>query len=160
MQKKKHPDKRYYHRLFRKASRFRVDLEKREWFNLWHQHFDWEGFGDINRMHHRRHLSALLRALARARVELLESGTPYQLFAIVHERDSGGDAVFVHTENPHDTVFPCPLIGRALKMLPPLLAGRVDLDLYRVLVRHHEGAASYVIEPRENRARYAGADEA
>lgn len=144
----KRPDERYYYRLIRKASLFRVDIEKREWLNLWHQHFDWEGFGDLSWRHRRRHLAVLLRALTRARVELKGSSKPNQLFATVHTRESASDAIYVHTENPHNTEFPCKLSGRKIEALPTLLAGRVNLALYDVLVSHHEDGTTYVIHPR------------
>ena len=142
------PDERYYYRLTRKASLFRVDIEKHEWLNLWHQHFDWEGFGDLGWRHRRRHLAVLLRALMRARIELSSSRKPHQLFAIVHTKESASDAIYVHTENPHNTEFPCKLSGQELEVLPSLLAGRVNLTLYAVLVRHHEEGTTYVIQPR------------
>jgi len=134
----KRPDERYYYRLIRKASQFHVGLDRREWLNLWHQHFDWEGFGDLSWRHRRRHLSVLLRALARARAELKDSRKPHQLFVIVHPRESASDAIYIHTENPHNTEFPCRLSGRKINALPSLLAGRVDLTLYEVLVSNHD----------------------
>ena len=144
----KPPDRRYYHRLTRRARMFRVDIDQRAWLNLWHEHFDWEGHGDLGWRHRRRHLSVLLQALARARVELGCASMPSQLFAIVHPRDSASDALYVHTENPHNPDFPYQLSGRPLETLPPLLAGRVDLALYEVLANVQEDGTTYVIRPR------------
>lgn len=143
----KRPDKRYYYDLFRKVRLFRVDLEQRGWMNLWHQHFDWEGFGDLSWVHRRRHISALLQALARARIELKNQSMAHQVFATVHVPGSANNALYVHTENPH-AAFPCKLSGRALAFLPATLAGRVDLRLYEVLSSHSQGEISYVIQPR------------
>ena len=148
MTKTKHPDKLYYFKLFTKANRFVVDLKKHTWCDLWHQHFDCEGFGNINWVHRRRHLAALLRALTRARHELNESRKPYQLFALVHPRDSGSDAIFVHTENPNGTKFPCKLSCQPIASFPPLLAGYIDPDIYEVLTDVHENETTYVIQLR------------
>jgi hypothetical protein len=144
----KEPNKRYYFELQRKTRSFRVDLPKRKWCDLWHQHFDWEGFGDRGWVHRRRHLSALLVALSRARNELALSSQPYQLFAVVHVSDAGSDAIYVHTENPNGTEFPLSHSGRVLQSLPPLLAGRVDLNKYRVFSQHEGKEHCYVIEPK------------
>lgn len=143
----KRPDKRYYHDLFRKARRFRVKLDAHGWRSLWHQHFDWEGFGDLGWLHRRRHVSALLQALARARMELVNTGMPHQLFATVNVPGSANDALYVHTENPHSD-FPCALSGHPIAVLPAILAGRVDLGLYEVLASHVEGGVSYSVQPR------------
>ena len=144
----KHPDKLYYFKLFNKANRFKVDLKKYTWCDLWHEHFDYEGFGNISWIHRRRHLAALLRALTRARLELNHSSKPYQLFAIVHPRDSGRDAIFVHTENPNGTKFPCDLRGQPVASLPPLLVSYINLSIYEVLATVHRNETTYVIQLR------------
>lgn len=154
------PDKRYYHRLRRSASQFRVDMEARQWCNLWHQHFDWDGFGDLSWRHRRAHLAALLRALTRARLELNSSTQAHQLFAIVHARNSVNDALYVHTDNPHNTEFPCHMLGRKSEFPGPLLAGRVNLARYEVLVRAHGSDTSYVIQPIAEPGRSAQASNA
>ena len=154
------PDKRYYYRLRRTTRLFRVDVEGRKWFNLWHQHFDWNGFGDLSWRDRRAHLAALLQALTRARLELSRTDKPYQLFALVHTKDSANDALYVHTENPHNTEFPCTLWGRKTEFLGPLLAGRVNLARYVVLVNAHGKGTSYVIQPIAELGRSAQASTA
>lgn len=144
----KEPNKRYYFELQRKARKFCVDLPKKEWCDLWHHHFDWDGFGDRGWLHRRRHLSAFLLALSRARAELASSSQPNQLFATVHLHDAGSDAIYVHTENPNGTEFPLRHVGCVLQSLPPLLAGRVNLDQYRVFALHEGKERCYVIEPK------------
>lgn len=143
----KKPSKLYYFYLHRKTRNFRVDLAEKKWCDLWHQHFDWEGFGDLGWVHRRRHISALLVALSRARDELALSTKPYQLFASINIGDAGSDAVYVHTENPNGTEFPITHTGQALVSLPPLLAGRIDLERYRVFAESSGKERYYVVEP-------------
>jgi len=132
-------DRAYYRKLRRKAEGFRVNLAAKTWCDLWHEHFDWDGKGNDGWLARRKHLRALLAALRRARAELRSSSQPHQLFALVHPRSSGDDAVFVHTPNPNGTPFPHEFAGyRAVPALPPLLAGRVDRSLYRVLSAPNE----------------------
>ncbi|MEY4564323.1 MAG: hypothetical protein RLZZ618_3600 [Pseudomonadota bacterium] len=146
------PDRRYYRLLFKKAGDFRIDIAQREWLDLWHQHFDWKGFGDLGWRHRRRHVTALLRALTHACLERAESGRQYQIFALVHPSDSGSDAIYGHSENPNEgTVYPRQLIGQKTEWLPPMLAGRVDLDRYEVLVNRTEQGTTYVIQPLPER---------
>ena len=144
-----YPDKLYYYRLRQRARNFSVNLENKKWCDLWHVHFDTEGFGALGWVHRRRHLSALLVALSRARLELMSAKQPYQLFAVINLSDSGDDAIYVHTNNPNGTKYPIVHLGRPTHSLPPLLAGRVDLNIYRVVVRHENTSSTYVIEPRQ-----------
>jgi hypothetical protein len=71
------------------------------------------------------------------------------LFALVHPHSSGDDAVFVHTSNPEGSEFPMPYWQpEVVTHLPPLLAGRVDLQLYSVVRQHHGAKMSFVVETR------------
>ena len=59
------------------------------------------------------------------------------------------DAIYVHTPNPNGTEFPCTFDNAApVSELPPLLAGRVDLSMYSVLLQKYGSEVSYVIQPR------------
>src|SRR2546423_6109307 len=100
------PDREYYRKLRRKAVRFRVNLAAKAWCDVWHQHFAWHGKGNESGLDRRKHVSAVLAALRRARAELSGSSQAHQLFALVHPHNSGDDGVFVHTPNPNGTPFP------------------------------------------------------
>lgn len=144
------PDHLYYFKLQNEARSFRVDLPGKEWCDHWHTHFDWDGFGNLNWAHRRRHLKALLVALQRARQELLACGRPYQLFATVYPRSSADDGLYVHTENPNGTEFPLDF-GYAMQMsvLPPLLSGKVNLDHYVVMKAGKSENPYFIILARE-----------
>jgi hypothetical protein len=146
------PTTDYYRLLKRNSRRFRVDMARRKWCDLWHSHFDWRGFGDKGFIHRRRHLNALLTALQRARIELSNYSGAYQLFAAIHLRDSANDALYVHTPNPNGTEFPVDFSGaNEIEELPTLLSGRVDLRIYRVLRQHHaDGTESFLVIPRSS----------
>ena len=123
-----------------------MDLGRKRWCDLWHQHFDMDGLGDTSWGLRRLHISALMQALVRARHELQTQRLPYQLFAYIDRDESGQDALYVHTENPNGTSFPCELIGRELQTVPALLAGLVAIDRYRVLLA--QGGRHYYVSPR------------
>ena len=140
----------YYRSLWRKARQFRVDMSAKQWCDLWHAHFDWDGKGDESWLDRRKHVRVLLHALARARRELKSFGGPYQLFATVHPASSADDAIYVHTENPNGTPFPCEHTGAIpVASLPQPLAGEVSLIHYEVLSLGSGKEKYFVLIPRE-----------
>ena len=108
--KKQRGLKKYYERLETEN-----DLEKatyldladpNAWFDNWHLHFDWKGFGNISFKKRKPHLDKLFRHF-----ELLEKETDklkknFQLYAVVLDYDSYSDALILHTENPNHDNFP------------------------------------------------------
>jgi hypothetical protein len=76
------------------------------WFNHSHFHFDWWGFGNNSFKRRRPHLDKLFRHFE----ILIENSkwlkTDFQLFALILDKSSLYDAVFLHTPNPNDTEFP------------------------------------------------------
>jgi hypothetical protein len=144
------PTNRYYFELKKKTNSFKVELIAKQWCDLWHQHFDWRGFGDTGWLHRRRHLSALLVALSHARKELTDAGIPCQVFALVHPNDSGSDAIYVHTKNPNGTPFPIVHTGETVISLPPLLASRICLTRHQVFAYGKGKERSFIIVPSES----------
>ena len=64
--KKLRGGRRYYRALTSRAESFRIDLSETSWYDLWHTHFDWCGYGRRGRRHRRPHLEALFTAFGRA----------------------------------------------------------------------------------------------
>lgn len=124
----------YYRQLRRKVRTFRVDLPKKKWCDLWHDHFDWNGVGNHSAIDRKKHLSALFYAFRLAQRELAAQSIPYQIFLNISCLDSGSDALYVHTPNPNSTEFPIVFEGGIyLTDVPPLLMGGVDLNCYHIL---------------------------
>ncbi len=76
------------------------------WFDNWHLHFDWKGYGNNSFKRRKPHLDKLFRHF-----ELLTSKTKrlkldYQLYAILLDFASYSDALFLHTPNPNNSQFP------------------------------------------------------
>ena len=142
-------DRRYYRLLKARGDRFRADLDSKLWCDMWHTHFDWDGFGSLSALHRRRHIRAMLRALSNVKRELADSNHLCQSFALIYPRSSADDALYVHTPNPKGAAFPvqfqdCIEIGSP----PPFLMGCVDLASYR-LAKHRAGAdVFYSVQPR------------
>lgn len=139
----------YYRQLRRKVRTFRVDLPKKKWCELWHDHFDWDGVGNHSAIDRNKHLAALFYAFRLAQRELAAQPIPYQVFLNISRQDSASDALYVHTPNPNSTEFPINFEGGIyLTYVPQLLMGRVDLDLYHILLQAQGNENSYTVIPK------------
>lgn len=93
--------KRYFRRLFSKVEALELDVSEGAWYNFWHYHPDWYGYGNLNWPMRARHLEALAKAFGRFAQQLATSSRPYQLWIYLDANDSSQDAVYIHTPNPH-----------------------------------------------------------
>ena len=142
-------ERSYYRKLLKKSRSYRVDLAAKQWCDLHHQHFDWQGKGNESLLHRVRHLNAHLRALRRARLELQSQDLPYQLFGYIDLANSQNDAVYVHTPNPNGTAFPSELgCFTQESAAPPILARRVDSRLFAIFKSTDPGSKVFFVVPR------------
>ena len=54
--------KRHFRRILRKASEFQ--LHESPWWNSWHYHADWEGWGNLRWTYRREALALVFRRIA------------------------------------------------------------------------------------------------
>jgi hypothetical protein len=97
---------RYFRKVHRDAASFRLQLRDDPWWNYWHYHADWPGWGNLGWSYRRPHVSALCLvfdqiASARARMP-----RDHQLWIMLHAFDAGQDATYLHSQNPHGSPFP------------------------------------------------------
>lgn len=102
--KKRRGIKRYYKKLLQCNewdywSEYLLDPSA--WCNYAHQHFDWPGYGDICWKERKVHLEILFKHFSIIGDRLKNRERPFQMFAILHWRDSGQDALYFHTPNPY-----------------------------------------------------------
>ena len=102
--------KRYYRNLatandFNKAKRLDFDNPDM-WFDKWHTHFDWYGYGNNSFKRRKPHLDKLLRHfdILVERTKNLKSD--FQLYTVLLDFDSSSDALYLHTPNPNNSQFP------------------------------------------------------
>jgi hypothetical protein len=106
--------KRYYKNLQTKNNSWSglnfTDPDK-AWFDLWHTHFDWRGYGNDSFKRRKPHLDKLFKHfdLLADRAKYLK--TDYQIWATLLDFDSYSDALFLHTPNPNQDNFPWTLKG-------------------------------------------------
>ena len=84
-----------------------LDFENPEsWFDNWHLHFDWKGFGNSSFKKRKPHLDKLFRHFD-ILVEKTENfKAQFQLYAVLLDYHSHSDALFLHTPNPNNSQFP------------------------------------------------------
>jgi len=76
------------------------------WFDNWHLHFDWKGYGNSSFKKRKPHLDKLFRHfdLLAQRTKSLKKD--FQLYAILLDFESYEDALFLNTKNPNSDNFP------------------------------------------------------
>lgn len=108
--KKHRGQKRYYKKLatendFDKATW--LDFDNPEtWFDNWHLHFDWKGYGNNSFKRRKPHLDKLFRHFELLVDKTKQLKTDFQLYSILLDFDSYNDALFLHTPNSNNTQFP------------------------------------------------------
>lgn len=104
--KKLRGKKRYYRKLFARATNYRLKLTEDSWFDMWHTHLDWLGIGDRGMKPRKQHILALFELHTNLCTQLQLFSKPYQIWITIHKKDSGQDAVFVHSPNENRNEFP------------------------------------------------------
>ncbi len=111
--------KRYYKNLtandFEKTA-WNLDFSNPdEWFDNWHWHFDWNGYGNHSFKRRKPHLDKLFRHFEYLVDKRIHLKTNFQLYAILLDHNSSSDALFLHTPNPNNSQFPLKISDLQLK---------------------------------------------
>jgi hypothetical protein len=84
-----------------------LDFDNTEsWFDNWHLHFDWRGYGNNSFKRRKPHLDKLIRHFDLFVDKTKKLKIDFQLYAIILDFDSSSDAIFLHTPNPNNNQFP------------------------------------------------------
>src|SRR5258708_27262684 len=83
----------------------------KSWFDLWHTHVDWGGEGNKDWKKREKFLTELLGLYEQYKVSLSKYPRDYQLWVKIDDKDSGQDAVYIHTKNPNTDNFPIKVLG-------------------------------------------------
>lgn len=103
--------KRYFRRVRQDAASLRLEHGPGGWWDLWHYHADWPGWGNVSwryRLEHIRALAEVFRGVAR---DANQFSTPFQTWIYLSGRDAGEDATYVHTPNETSAPFPMNPLG-------------------------------------------------
>ena len=113
-QKKPRGLSRYYKKLVLKNSDWSelnfTDADK-AWFDLWHTHFDWDGYGNNNFKARKPHLDQLIKHFDSLAEKAKTLKKDFQIWALLHDYNSYNDALYLHTSNPNKSNFPVEITG-------------------------------------------------
>jgi hypothetical protein len=84
-----------------------LDFDNSEtWFDNWHLHFDWKGYGNHSFKRRKPHLEKLFRHFDILVDRTRKMKTDFQLYSVLLDFDSSSDALYLHTPNPNNNQFP------------------------------------------------------
>ena len=97
----------YFSRIQRRAERAEIAPGTDAWWDLWHYHADWPGWGNRGWRWREPHLRALCAVFRRIVAVRDAFTTPFQAWILVVGSDAGQDATYLHTPNPNaHSTFP------------------------------------------------------
>jgi len=114
--------KRYFRRVQSDANSFEIEPAPGEWWDLWHYHADWPGWGNLSWRYRREHIRALAMVFSRIASSADKFTTPFQAWIFLSGSDAGQDATYLHTPNENKTLFPIEPLGEVTWGHQPLLA--------------------------------------
>lgn len=131
-------------RAARAAARFHLNAG---WFDLWHNHFDWDGHGNRSSTLRQQFLHTLYKAFDRALLQA-QRRRNIQVFLSICRSDSSKDALYVHTPNPNKRNYPYRFPGcRRMQRVPSLLKTLTGAERFEFLHSRFAGATWYVVRP-------------
>ena len=148
--KKLRGGRRYYAKLKERSATFAVDLEASQWYDLWHKHFDWYGYGRRDRRARQAHRTALFTAFSRILVQVAQIDRPVQVFvSIAPDRTPEDDALYLHTPNPNGTPYPHSFDGVDWKIRPPAFLSRFTKgEPWELGALKKDGATWWIVRAR------------
>jgi hypothetical protein len=138
--------RRYFRRVHRDANAFAVDADPDAWWDHWHYHADWPGWGNRGWRYRREHVRALCRVFQTIVAARDRFATPFQTWIYISDEDAGQDATYLHTPSPNSSPFPfAPILQR---IAPPPLAAFVAPLLPELALEYGVDEAGYRIWAR------------
>lgn len=89
--------KRYFRSVQRAAAEYSFSPELSRWWDYWHYHADWPGWGNVSWAYRRAHIAALCLVFSRIFRARDRMPGPFQVWFFFDMADAGADAVFVHS---------------------------------------------------------------
>lgn len=142
--------RRYFRNVLKEAQTFSIQPSEDRWFDLWHYHADWPGWGNLRWKYRRQHLEALAIVFRNLADEATRLQKPFQLWILLDGQDAGQDAVYLHTPNPNaNGQFPAPLRNAVWGASPLLAFFERLLPGLELRVGHARSYSEFAEPPRE-----------
>ena len=145
--------RRYYRNLafqneLKKSTWMNLD-DPKVWFDNWHLHFDWKGFGNNSFKRRKPHLDKLFRHFDLLQKETEKLKVGFQLYVVLYDYDSYNDALYLNTPNPNNCEFPLafPNLGYESTLTNKLLQKYIDdLQGFEKLYRVEDQPCCYLFK--------------
>ena len=140
--------RRYFAKVQREAEEFDPWSSSDDWWDFWHYHADWPGWGNRGWRYRRSHLAALATVFKTICNGAHRFSTPFQTWIVIDGEDAGQDATFLHTPNPNGTEFPMTLteaewgVSELQPVMEQLLPG-LDLEVGWTRTKYGDDDASW-----------------
>ncbi|WP_163101614.1 hypothetical protein [Peribacillus alkalitolerans] len=143
--------RRYFRNLLREVAveQYDLDFGKEGWFNLWHAHLDFYGFGNDSLRIRREHIKAHIDLYKNLLKKLESFEKPYQSWILIDDEDAGSDAVYIHTPNPNNDDFPLKVekLNWNCK-IPVTFKDLINLEENNVAYYKSESEGGYIIQSK------------
>lgn len=97
---------RYFRKVQRTAAQFEIHCPPGTWWDFWHYHADWPGWGNLSWMHRLEHIRALCTVFRKIAFASEQFEGAFQTWIMLDGDDAGQDATYLHTPNPNGETFP------------------------------------------------------
>jgi hypothetical protein len=97
---------RYFRQIHREAKEFELDPAPDDWWDCWHYHADWPGWGNLGWSYRLEHIRALTTVFRKISSVQSRFPTPFQSWIYLNGTDASQDATYLHTPNPNRSEFP------------------------------------------------------
>ncbi|MGG2092358.1 hypothetical protein AB1283_06505 [Bacillus sp. S13(2024)] len=143
--------KRYFRQLWKKTNihTCNILLDNEAWFDFWHTHLDFLGFGNNRLKFRREHIKAHITLYNNLLTELETLDKSYQSWVCIQVHDAGQDAVYIHTPNPSSNNYPyknCEINWDCA--VPNMFKDIVDLDKQNIGFLSSEYGKMYYIQSK------------
>lgn len=98
--------KKYFLKLDKLVESTNLSFTENDWYDLWHTHYDWNGYGNKNRKYRNEHLKTGIKVFKKILNQAKMFTKPYQCWMAINKNDSSQDTIYFHTKNPNHDNFP------------------------------------------------------
>ncbi|KGK84818.1 hypothetical protein [Clostridium sp. HMP27] len=147
MKKRTRDLKKHYRSIERQLRNFNIDLCEKSWYQMWHNHLDWEGITTTSNKHRRIHVLYYLKFLDKIEMQAKENKRNFQTWIYLSGDDGIYDAIYFHTRNPYSE-FPIRFENIDWDVeIPPILKDLIDLSRFKIgKLSGEEDEHSYIIQ--------------
>lgn len=145
--------KRYFRNLWRELAvkPYKLDFGKESWFDLWHTHLDFYGFGNHSLKIRREHIKAHIALYSSLLENLQAFEKPYQSWVALVDEEAGLDAVYLHTPNPNEDNFPLKIENISWDCaIPNYLKDLINVNQFNIGHYQWGSTNNYIIQSKNN----------